>query len=77
MKKQSFEESMTQLESIVETLESGHPTLDEALKNYEEGIKLSRTCASFLKKAETKVIKLTKDLDGQLKEEPFLLADDE
>ena len=51
----AFEEQITQLENIVRQLESGSCTLEESLKLFEEGIKLSKSCNSMLEKAEKKV----------------------
>lgn len=67
----SFEKAMERLEKLVSDLESGEITLDEALKKYEEGVKLSRACQSKLSEAEKKIEILTRTLDGTLKKEPF------
>jgi exodeoxyribonuclease VII small subunit len=58
--KGSFEISLKRLESIVEALEGGKVSLDEAVNLYEEGIKLSRECAEKLKATELKIRKLAK-----------------
>ena len=50
---------MTRLEQIVATLEGGRCTLDESLKLFEEGTKLTAYCSKALKTAEQKIIKLT------------------
>lgn len=63
--KNSFEESLKRLERIVESLEQGKVTLDEAVDLYEEGIRLSKLCGEKLKSAELKIKKLTKDMTGQ------------
>ncbi len=76
-KKQTFEESIQRLQAIVEKLESGDLTLDEALSQFEKGIKLSRQCTTLLNRAETRIKKLTHDDHGQTREEPFSLAEDE
>ncbi len=55
MKKQSFEEAMTALESIVSKLESGEASLDESLKLFEEGTKLAAFCSKALDTAEQKI----------------------
>ena len=64
-KNSSFEETLKRLETIVESLEGGSVSLDQALELYEEGIKLSRECADKLKSAEQRIRKLTKDAGGQ------------
>lgn len=58
--KASFEGSLKRLEVIVEALEGGKVSLDEAVELYEEGIKLSRECADRLKATELKIRKLAK-----------------
>lgn len=58
--KASFESSLNRLEAIVEALEGGKISLDEAVELYEEGIKLSRECAEKLKVTELKIRKLAK-----------------
>ena len=58
-----FEKALDQLEKIVEQLESGDLALDEALKHYEEGVKLSRACTKKLSEAEKKIETLTRALN--------------
>ena len=70
-----FEKALEKLEKIVEDLESGNLPLDEALKQYEEGVKLSRNCSEKLSQAEKKIQILTKSLDGTFKREPFEVED--
>lgn len=55
VKKQSFEESMGRLETIVAQLEKGECGLDQSLKLFEEGAKLAGQCEELLDKAEQKV----------------------
>ncbi len=66
-----FEKALTDLEKIVEALEGGELTLDEALKKYEEGVRLTRACQGKLQEAEKKIEILTRSLSGELKTEPF------
>lgn len=62
--------SLQELESVVEQLESGDLSLEEALKQFERGIKLTRKCQTTLKEAEQKVeILLKKTADAE--PEPF------
>ncbi len=56
-----FEESIKELEKIVEGLESGEKSLDESIKLFESGIKLSKQCQDMLDKAEKKVRVLMAD----------------
>lgn len=72
-----FEKAMERLEKIVSDLESGEISLEDALKKYEEGVKLSRLCMEKLSQAERKVEILTKALNGELKKEAFELEEDE
>ena len=55
IKSPSFEEALTELESLVETLEHGELSLEESLKTFERGVKLTRTCHDALKQAEQKI----------------------
>ena len=55
MAKQKFETSMKRLEDIVRELETGELSLEESLKKFEEGIKLSRFCSNKLDEIEKKV----------------------
>lgn len=61
MNKESFEKSLEHLEALVKELESGELPLEEAVKKYEEGIKLSKHCQSLLKDAENVLTKMMKD----------------
>ena len=70
-----FEKALERLEKIVEELEAGNIPLEEALKKYEEGVRLSRSCTEKLNQAEKKIQILTKSLDGSLKREDFEFED--
>lgn len=76
--KQSFEEAMTRLEQIVGLLENGGCPLDESLKLFEEGTRLTAFCTKALKEAEQKIVKLTavEQAEG-LRNESAALAEDE
>ena len=67
----SFEKALEKLEKIVEALEGGDITLEDALSRYEEGIKLSRLCQEKLAQAEKKIEILTRTAKGELAREPF------
>jgi exodeoxyribonuclease VII small subunit len=62
----SFEAALKQLEEIVQRLERGELPLEESLKLYEEGIRLSRLCHAKLEEAEGKIELLMKDARGEL-----------
>jgi len=70
-RKDGFEDHLEALEKIVEALEQGELTLDQALERFEEGVKRLKACRDLLAKAEEKVKILVKDAEGDLKEEPF------
>ena len=57
----SFESAMTELEALVTKIETGNLSLEESLKEFENGIKLSRICQSALKDAENRVKILSDD----------------
>jgi len=67
----TFEENLDALEQIVQSLEEGTATLDESLKAFEKGIKLSRTCQKELSRAEKKVEVLVKENDEVKGKTPF------
>ncbi|MBM37500.1 MAG: exodeoxyribonuclease VII small subunit [Woeseia sp.] len=54
-KKINLEKSISDLEKLVNELESGDLSLEKAIKKFEEGIKLSRKCQTALKEAEQKI----------------------
>jgi exodeoxyribonuclease VII small subunit len=62
---------MERLEEIVQKLEQGDLPLEQSLKLFEEGVKLSRICNKKLEEAERKVEVLFKDKDGKLNARPF------
>ena len=71
MAKEKFEDALNRLEKIVSKLEEGDIPLEESLKFFEEGIRLSRFCNQKLDEAERKVEILLKDKNGVLKPQPF------
>jgi len=60
-----FEDALKKLEKIVEDLEKGELSLDEALKKYQEGIELSRSCSTRLESARKKIDVLVKNKKGE------------
>ena len=77
MEYKDFENAMDRLEVIVKELEKGELSLEEALKLFEEGMKISRFCNAKLDEAERKVEILVKDKGGKIVEEPFQLSSEE
>ena len=64
-----FEKAMQDLEALVEKMESGNLSLEDSLKHFEQGVKLTRLCQQSLKQAEQKVsILLKKDKNSSLGE---------
>ena len=73
-----FEDALAGLERIVQRLEGGDLPLDDALKLFEEGVRLSRFCSGKLDEAEKRIEILMKGAEGEWHGEPFAPgADDE
>ena len=66
-----FEEALKKLEKIVEDLERGDLSLDEALKKYQEGIELSRLCSQRLENAKKRIDVLVKTKKGEFELKPL------
>lgn len=77
MAEQKFEDAFQKLEAIVKRLEDGNLSLEESLKAFEEGVRLSRFCSKKLDEAEKKVEILLKDSNGRLVPQPFSLEEQE
>jgi exodeoxyribonuclease VII small subunit len=69
---QNFEQSLAELETLVEAMETGELSLDDALKHFEKGIALAAGCQQALQQAEQKVTQLI-EKNGELVEKPFEL----
>ncbi|MGB2260022.1 MAG: exodeoxyribonuclease VII small subunit [Porticoccaceae bacterium] len=65
-----FEQQLSNLEALVESLESGDLSLEDSLKSFEQGIKVARECQTALKQAEQKVELLMRQGD-ELVSQPF------
>ena len=61
--KKTFENMLNELETIIEELESGSPTLDKMMKLFEDGMKLMKICQKHLSEVEGKIITLIKTQD--------------
>ncbi|MDY0186938.1 MAG: exodeoxyribonuclease VII small subunit [Syntrophus sp. (in: bacteria)] len=70
MAKEKFEEAMAKLEALLRKMETGEMTLEESLKAFEEGVRLSRVCANRLDEAERRVELLVRE-NQQLTVQPF------
>lgn len=60
-----FEKSLSELEKILEKLESGECSLDESIKLFEKGVKYTSECRDALKSAKEKIITLTELESGE------------
>ena len=66
----TFEQALEELEALVERLEAGDLPLEEALTDFERGVKLTRECQQKLASAEQKVRVLMEE-GGEIRELPF------
>jgi len=78
-----FEDDLKKLEDVVDKLERGDLTLDESVKLFEDGMKLSNACKAELDKAEGRIQVLVQgrkgtmqiaDMDAEAEEQEFGLA---
>jgi len=76
MAQKTFEQSMKNLERIVQELEAGDLPLEKAIKKFEEGIKLTKLCSEKLDETEKKISILLKNSEGQMTEKPFMSSDE-
>lgn len=65
-----FEQSLTELETLVTRMEQGDLSLEASLEAFEQGIKLTRECQQTLEQAEQKV-RLLMEQNGTVKASPF------
>jgi exodeoxyribonuclease VII small subunit len=72
-----LEKALSDLEELVEELESGDLPLEKAMKKFEDGIKLTRNCQAALKDAEQKVEVLLKSAGGEEMLEDFDVGQNE
>jgi exodeoxyribonuclease VII small subunit len=63
----TFEEHLTKLESVVERLERGDLSLDESVRLFEDGMKLSSACKKELEQAEGRIQVLIEGKGGAMK----------
>lgn len=67
----SFEDALSELETIVRSLESGQAPLEQSINAYERGMALKQHCEKRLNEAQAKIEKITVGKDGSLKTEPL------
>lgn len=70
-----FEQSLADLQQLVERLESGELSLEDSLSAFEQGIRLTRDCQSALGQAEQKVQVLL-ERNGEAQSVPFEVDDE-
>ncbi len=66
----SFEQSLNDLEQLVTQMETGELSLDDSLKAFEQGVKLTRECQNILDEAEQKV-QILSEQNGEVVSVPF------
>jgi exodeoxyribonuclease VII small subunit len=69
--KERFEDSFKKLETVVNKLESGDLSLEDSVKLFEEGMRLSRLCSERLAEVQKRVELLLKSEEGELLSQPF------
>lgn len=67
----TFEAAVSELETIVQALEKGDLSLEDAVALFEKGVRLSRICSGKLGLAQEKVRKLLVEQEGELLTLPF------
>jgi exodeoxyribonuclease VII small subunit len=73
----NFEELIEELEEITTQLENDKLTLDDSVKLFEKGMKISKDCNEKLENAEKRITILLNTEDGEIKEENFIPNDGE
>ena len=71
LKELSFEDALTELETIVRDLETGKTDLEKSITSYERGIALKKHCEQKLKDAQAKIEKITVGADGSISTQPL------
>jgi exodeoxyribonuclease VII small subunit len=72
----SFEEQLAALETVVERLERGELTLDESVRLFEDGVRLSNACKKQLEDAEGRIQVLVEDGKGAVKVADLMVEED-
>ena len=67
----SFDQQLDRLENLVQRLESGHLSLEEALQQFEEGVNLSKALQDQLAQAQRRVEVLKQGLGGEYRADPL------
>ncbi len=72
-----FEQTLEELETLVRKLEQGELSLEESLKAFERGVRLTRECQTSLRAAEQRVEQVTRNEAGEIERRPFSDSDEE
>ena len=72
-----FEKRLTDLESVVERLEQGDLPLEESVRLFEEGMKLSQSCKKELDSAEGRIQVLIEQGGGKMKPQALEVETDD
>lgn len=72
--KYTYEQAISELDQIVNQLETGKAPLEKSVELYQRGVELTRYCESLLSKAENKIMILAENESGQIEETPFPLS---
>jgi exodeoxyribonuclease VII small subunit len=73
----SFEEQLAALEVVVERLERGELTLDESVRLFEDGVRLSNACKKQLEDAEGRIQVLVEDGSGAVRVADLVVEESE
>ncbi len=73
----TFEEQLTALERVVEQLERGELTLEDSVRLFEEGVRLSRACKGELDAAEGRIEVLVESSTGKTQVAPMEIEEDD
>lgn len=73
----SFEEQLTALEGVVERLERGELTLEESVRLFEEGVRLSKACKQELDTAEGRIEVLVEQGNGKMRVAQLAVDDEQ
>ncbi len=73
----TFEEQLTALERVVEQLERGELTLEDSVRLFEEGVRLSKACKGELDAAEGRIEVLVESSTGKTQVAPMEIEEDD
>lgn len=71
----TYEQAVSELEKLIDKLEKGNLSLDEAIVAFQEGIKLASYCKTKLDEAEKRITILLEKQDGSFDEKDFTISE--